>query len=94
MLLLTLLNFTIVVGCVLFVFTQILLPLHKNTPLFPLFRSSPLRDKVDETREVVADLRDQVAAQRDLSELQAEQEQLEAQIKSASNDSKSVINKE
>lgn len=90
MLILTLMNLVIIVGCILFVFTQILLPLHKNTPLFPLFRSSKLRDKVDETREAVADLRDQVAVQKDLVELQAEQEQLEKQLKSESGDSKSV----
>lgn len=90
--LLILLNLVIVVACALFLLTQIVRPLYKNTPLFPLFRSSTIRDKVNETRDKVSDLREQIAAQQDLQTLEAEKARLEEQLGTQS--TKSVSNKD
>lgn len=88
--LLFLVNLAIIAACFLFLYTQILTPWVKSKPLFPLFRSTPIKDKVEETRDKVADLREQVEAQRDLANLEAEKTRLEKQLGVQSADSAST----
>ena len=84
MALLVLVNAVIVGLCLLFVFTQVISPLMKSKPLFPLFRSSKIKERVEEAREELADLKEEVEVTKDLRQVEAEKAALQKQLDSTS----------
>ncbi len=80
MALLVLVNFVLVGLCILFVLTQVVIPLIKGKPLFSLFRSSPLKERVEEAREYLADLKEEVEVTKDLKAIEAEKAELQKQL--------------
>ncbi len=80
MALLVLVNVVIVGLCLLFIFTQVVSPLMKSKPLFPLFRSSPTKARVEEARDQLADLKEEVEVTKDLRQVEAEKAELQKQL--------------
>jgi len=87
MFLLVILEVFLVIGVVLILLTQIIMPMLFGTRLFPLFRNSELKKKVEETRHQVEDLKDQNEQLDVLSGLLAERKALEEQIAKIENQS-------
>lgn len=63
-----------------YVVTQIVIPLVKRTPLFPLFRMSEVKQKAEETREEVEHMREYVDDLQELGSLTKQKKSLEEQI--------------
>ena len=80
MVFLVLLEALFAITVIWFLVTQVAMPALRGGKLFPLFRVSPLREKVEVTKELVNDLQDQNDCLATLAVLTKLQKELEAQI--------------
>lgn len=76
--LLDLMIMLVVIGIVILLITQVVLPLHYGTPLFPQFRrETELKQKVDEAEQQLEETREYVHLMEDLEEINRRKAQLE-----------------
>lgn len=74
------LELIIAVAFLWFIITQLIIPAFSGGRLFPAFRSSPIREEVDATREHVNDLVDKQAALKEHNALVKKMQQLYTEI--------------
>lgn len=74
------LELIIAVAFLWFIITQLIIPAFSGGRLFPAFRSSPIREEVDATREHVNDLVDKQAALKEHNALVKKMQELYTEI--------------
>ena len=80
MLLLKMVDIMIAIACGWLLLTQIVMPLIFGTRFFSYFRSTELKKKVEDTRDLVEDLKDQNQQLTELDKLLKQKSELEAKI--------------
>ena len=80
MLLLKMIDVLIALACGWLLLTQLVMPLIFGTRFFSYFRSSELKKKVEDTRDLVEDLKDQSQQLTELDKLLKQKSELEIKI--------------
>lgn len=75
--LLFLFNLVLVFCVIMFLVTQVLIPLHKGVRLFPVFRRHPLEDDLAEAENTLADTVEVVELQEQIEEVNRRKANLE-----------------
>lgn len=75
--LLFLFNLTLAFCVILFLVTQVLIPLRKGVRLFPLFRHHPLKDELEEAEDTLANTAEMVDLKEQINDINRRKAELE-----------------